>query len=53
MSPATLLDSIHGTYRHFGREALLLNGKHFSYLEEHDAERFVASDFGVISVRKA
>ena len=43
--PATLLDSIHGTYRHFGREALLLNGKHFSYLEEHDAERFVASDF--------
>ena len=43
--PATLLDSIHGTYRHFGREVLLFNGKHYSYLEEHDAERFAASDF--------
>lgn len=43
--PTTLLDSIHGTYRHFGREVLLLTGAHYSYLEEHDAERYMSSDF--------
>lgn len=43
--PNTLLSEIHGGYRHFGRELLLLEGIHYSLLEEREAEQSKVSSF--------
>ncbi len=33
--PRSILSSIHGEYRHFGQEVILLGGPHFVYLDNH------------------
>lgn len=43
--PLALLSAIHGPYRHFGREVILLAAPHYVFLEEHDAERSAVSSF--------
>ncbi len=43
--PTTLLDSIHGVYDHFGEEVLLLDGEHYTCLEQHDPVRRSADSF--------
>lgn len=35
LPPATVLSSVHGEYRHFGQEVILLRGPHFVYLDNH------------------
>lgn len=35
LPPATGFSSVHGEYRHFGQEVILLNGPHFVYLDNH------------------
>ena len=43
--PITLLDSLHGVYEHLGDEVILLEGEHFVYLDEHNAERKSVGSF--------
>ncbi len=43
--PITLLDSLHGIYEHLGNEVILLEGEHFVYLDEHNAERESVGSF--------
>ncbi len=43
--PTTLLDSVHGIYDHFGEEVLLLEGEHYTCLEQHDPARRSADSF--------
>jgi len=44
--PLTLLSDIHGGYRHFGPELVLLPApKSFLFLQQHDAERIDISSF--------
>lgn len=38
--PLTLCSALHGPYRHFGPEVILLDGSDYVLLPEHDAERF-------------
>lgn len=37
--PLTLLSAVHGPYHHFGREVMLLQGPHYVFLQEPDADR--------------
>ncbi len=43
--PATVLHSVHGAYDHFGEEVLLLEGEHYTCLEQHDPARRSADSF--------
>ena len=43
--PLTLLSAVHGPYRHFGRELILLDGSPYVFLREHNAERFAVTSF--------
>lgn len=43
--PLTLLSAVHGPYRHFGWELILLGGAPYAFLREHDAERFAVTSF--------
>ena len=43
--PATILNSLHGTYHHFGRELILFKDNYYSFLEESDAENNITSEF--------
>lgn len=45
LPPITLLDSIHGIYKHFGDEIILLKNKKYHYLQEHSAERKSVGSF--------
>lgn len=43
--PATIGSSVHGTYRHFGHEVIVLNGPYFTHLDERQAEDARVSAF--------
>jgi hypothetical protein len=43
--PLSVLSALHGPYRHFGAELILVDGPHYVLLEEHDAERFAVTSF--------
>lgn len=45
LPPVTLLDSEYGIYAHFKPELIPLNDYYYSYLVEHDAERYSVNSF--------
>nr|WP_292955467.1 lipase family protein [Nitrosomonas sp.] len=38
LPPATLVNALHGSYKHMGDEVILLKGVEYIYLEQHQAE---------------
>lgn len=43
--PATVLDKTYGPYEHVGPEVILLDGPHYVYLANHDANRIDIGEF--------
>ncbi|MBL8583630.1 MAG: lipase family protein [Rhizobiaceae bacterium] len=45
LPPITTHDKTHGAYEHVGPEVILLEGPHYVFLADHDAERLSVNEF--------